>query len=125
MYIKIFFSFLLSGIMIQFFKIYNVIRNLNLLQNFKKYFFIIFNQMYFQKSNFKYIQPAEYLKSAHSTKTIRFFPEFDKNLKLYSKLIIFYILSNSVILLVNLCLIFQLILICLLTILFSFFGRFS
>ena len=44
MYIKIFFSFLLSGIMIQFFKIYNVVHNLNLLQNFKKYFFIIFNQ---------------------------------------------------------------------------------
>ena len=86
MYIKIFFSFLLSGIMIQFFKIYNVIHNLNLLKNFKKYFFIIFNQMYFQKSNLKYIQHTRYLKLAHSTKTIRFFPEFDRNLKLYSKL---------------------------------------
>ena len=88
MYIKIFFSFLLSGIMIQFFKIYNVIHNLNLLKNFKRYFFIIFNQMYFQKSksNLKYIQHTGYLKLAHNTKTIRFFPEFDRNLKLYSKL---------------------------------------
>ena len=51
--------------------------------------------MYFQKSNFKYIQHAEYLKSAHSTKTIRFFPEFDKNLKLYSKLIIFIIINET------------------------------
>ena len=88
MYIKIFFSFLLSGIMIQFFKIYNVIHNLNLLKNFKRYFFIIFNQMYFQKSksNLKYIQHTGYRKLAHSTKTIQFFPEFDRNLKLYSKL---------------------------------------
>ena len=88
MCIKIFFSLLFSGIMIQFFKIYNVIHNLNLLKNFKKYFFIIFNQMYFQKSksNLKYIQHTGYHKLAHSTKTIRFFPEFDRNLKLYSKL---------------------------------------
>ena len=96
MYIKIFFSFLLSGIMIQFFKIYNVIHNLNLLQNFKKYFFIIFNQMYSQKSSLKYIQHTEYIKLTHKTKTTQFFPELDRNLKLYSKLFTFMIINETI-----------------------------
>ncbi len=95
MCIKIFFSLLFSGIMIQFFKIYNVIHNLSLLQNFKKHFFIIFNQMYFQKSNFKYIQHTEYIELIYNNKTTQFFREFDRNLKLYSKLLTFMIINET------------------------------
>jgi hypothetical protein len=97
MYVKLFFSFLFSGLVIQILKIFNTINTLKFLNNLKKYFFPFFNQIYLQKldTNFKCIfNHIEKNLLTYSNKLMQYLPEFDRNLKSHSKLITFTIINK-------------------------------
>ena len=98
MYVRIFFSFLFSGLMIQFLKVFKVIHNLSFLHNFKKSFFILFNQIYFQKLDLNMKSILRHIKCnncRYSNKIRQFFPDFDNSLKFHSKLLTFMLINKT------------------------------